>query len=508
MYKNKNIVMIIFSSIVVAIALVVFLLHRVLNCIEPYTLIEQSRGAALSPMNAVIIGVMLVTSLALIIVSYLLFRKNNSHKQIPVFIAIAATIGSMAIIASGHGMVEYHFSVFLVVAALGYYESVKIVLLSTILFAVQHIGGYFLAPELLCGTTEYPFKLLLIHACFLLLTSAVVITQIIVRKQTISAYKKEQDHANIIKGMMKSVNSMSGEVLGNLNSLEEGAKTSTHACQETTVAISHLVEASELQFSNTEKSAHMLQGVNDQTQIVIEQLDGSKNASQQTTEEAQQGIHVMTDTVEQMNAVVKSAEQMRLVVEKLESRSMEIERTLQLITEIASQTNLLALNAAIEAARAGEAGKGFAIVAEEVRKLADLSNQYAKQIATVVTGLRQDTASLGNEMHITEQRMSIGVKKVAESSVIFHTISDKVEHMSILLNQSFHMAEQIGKDVVEVNTFMMEMSESMANYKMNTENIASAAQRQLSTAKNFDIITVNLRRITEGLNEQINTVQI
>lgn len=81
MYKNKNIVMIIFSSIVVAIALVVFLLHRVLNWIEPYTLIEQSRGAALSPMNAVIIGAMLVTSLALIIVSYLLFRKNNSLDQ-------------------------------------------------------------------------------------------------------------------------------------------------------------------------------------------------------------------------------------------------------------------------------------------------------------------------------------------------------------------------------------------------------------------------------------------
>lgn len=81
MCKHKNIVMIVFSSIVIELVLVVFLLHRVLEWIEPYALIEQSLGAALSPMNAVIIGVMLLTSLTLIIVLYLLFRKNHSLDQ-------------------------------------------------------------------------------------------------------------------------------------------------------------------------------------------------------------------------------------------------------------------------------------------------------------------------------------------------------------------------------------------------------------------------------------------
>lgn len=508
MYKNKNVVMIGFSVIIVVIMLVVFLLHRVLGWIEPYTLIEQSRGAALSPVNGAILGVMMFIAIGLIVAAYVVFRKDNSHKAIPLLTAVSVTVASMALIASGHGMVEYHFSVFLVVAALGYYESPKIVLISTGLFAVQHIGGYFVAPELLCGVTDYPFKLLVIHALFLLLTSGVVITQIYVRKQTINKYKQEQDHINIIKDMMKSVNVTSSEVLKNINSLEAGARTSTHASQETKVAISHLVTAAEEQLSYTEKSRDMLNAVNEHTQTVIEQLDVSKNASQQTVQEAQMGIEVMTDTVEQMNMVVKSAGQMSGVVEKLENRSVEIEKTLQLITEIASQTNLLALNAAIEAARAGEAGKGFAVVADEVRKLADLSNQYAVQIANVVSGLRQDTASLASEMQVTEKSMSSGVTKVVESNAIFQTISEKVKQMGTLMSESFEMAEQIGKDVCDVSEYMTEISATVASYKNDTENIAHASERQLTTTEEFDQITVNLRQLTEDLDKQINDVQI
>lgn len=199
MYKNKNIVMILFSVVMSGITVAVFLLHRVFGWIEPYTLLEQSRGASLTPMNASIIFSLISISIGLIIASYILFRKNSSHTYIPMFTAISATIGSIALIASGHGLVEYHFSVFLVVAALGYYESVKIVVVSTMIFVAQHLLGYFFVPELLCGLTEYPFKLLLIHAFFLLLTSGVVITQILVRKHTIQQYKKKRIMLTLLK---------------------------------------------------------------------------------------------------------------------------------------------------------------------------------------------------------------------------------------------------------------------------------------------------------------------
>ncbi|MEK4427029.1 methyl-accepting chemotaxis protein [Solibacillus sp. FSL K6-1523] len=508
MYRNKNIVMMTFSLIVVGIAFFIFSLHHLLGWMEPYVLIEQSRGMALAPLHKGIIFTLFSIIILLLLTAFILYKKDNGHKYIPILTALVATLGSVTIVASGEGMVEYHFSVFMVVAALGYYESTKIIVLSTILFAVQHLGGYFLFPELLCGAAEYPFKLLLIHAGFLILTSAIVITQIIVRKRTIVEYKKEKDHADIIKAMMRSVNITSKEVLQNINFLEEGSSSTAMTSQNTKVAIEHLLVAADEQISYTDRSREMLIEVEKSTSTIIEQLNTSRMASYETTREALQGISVMTNTVEQMNSVVKSAEQMKQVVEKLENRSSEIEKTLQLITEIAAQTNLLALNAAIEAARAGEYGKGFAIVAAEVRKLADTSNQYAMGISEVITGLRQDTENLSKEMEMTENNMITGVNKVNESNEIFNTIYERVEEVGQLLGQSYTKAQQIGNNVGEVNQFITEMTMTVAGYRGNTENIIIAADHQLSTAEDFNKITIAMRKLTENLNKQIMDVQV
>lgn len=391
MRTGKNLVMIIFAAVVLAISVIVLFLHRVVGWIDLYTLMEQSRGQASSTAHLIVIAILMLISVITLITAVYLYRKDKEHSYIPYLIAISTTVGSMAIVSSGEGMVEYHFSVFMVVATLGYFENIKVILLSTILFAVQHFGGYFFMPELLCGTANYPFSLLMIHAFFLLLTSALVIIQIVVRDRHMAVLEKEKDHAEIIKEMMRNVNLTSNEVLLNVEMLENGAVTSTEASGETTIATKNLVKATEKQSNFILRSKEMLEDVKMSADTIIGQLDTSKHTSVETTDEAMQGIKVMTNTVEQMNTVVASANEMHRVVQQLENRSKDIETALLLITRISQQTNLLALNAAIEASRAGEAGKGFAVVADEVRKLADLSNQYATQISQVVKELRSDT---------------------------------------------------------------------------------------------------------------------
>lgn len=505
---SKNIVMMLLALIVFCISVLVLFLHRIVHWIEPYTLIEQSRGAALAPVDTGILVTLFLISGGALVASYIVFKKDKEHVAIPYLIMMSVTFGSMAIIAGGNGMVEYHFSVFMVVAALGYFENVRVVLISTVLFAVHHIGGHFLFPELLCGTSDYPFSLLLIHACFLVLTSAIVVTQIVVRDRIMSEMKKETDHASIIKSMMRDVNVMSHDVMSNLGKLEVGSYTSTEASQETKQAIQHLLAAAEEQIGYTSKSKEMLGEVHASTKKVNEHMQQAKQTSEQTMDEALKGVEVMTATVNQMNEVVQSAGQMNSVVEKLENRSKEIEVTLQLITEIAAQTNLLALNAAIEAARAGEAGKGFAVVADEVRKLADLSNQYAARISNVVKGLRSDTAQLSSEMKVTAQNMEVGVAKVDESNQIFNSIANRVEEVGERLADSFNMAKKIGTDVNDVSSFIVEMTSAVTSYRSDTENIASAADRQLDMAEDLKGITVHMRQLTENLTRQIKDVQI
>lgn len=508
MRTGKNLVMIGFAAVVLCISLLVLFLHRGVGWVEPYTLLEQSRGASSSTTHlAVILGLIAITVVTLV-AAIVLYKKNKEHSSIPFLIAISSTVGSMSIISAGEGMVEYHFSVFMVVAALGYFENIKVILLSTVLFALQHFGGYFFFPELLCGTTDYPFSLLLIHACFLILTSAVVITQIVVRDRHVSELEKEKNHAEIIKEMMRSVTLTSNEVLANVETLEMGSRTTASASQDTRTAIQHLLASAEKQSEATMKSKDMLEGVKQSANTIIEQLDISKDTSARTSTEATNGIEVMANTVEQMNTVVESANEMHKVVEQLENRSKDIEETLRHITKISEKTNLLALNAAIEASRAGEAGKGFAVVADEVRKLADLSSQYAASISKVVIGLRTDTAQLMKEMQHTEQSMSLGVNKVDESSVIFNNIVQRVEEISSLLNQSYEMADKIGDDVSNVTQFNATMIETVDDHRADTENIVTATDRQSQMAEEFEKVTKDLRKATENLNSQIENINI
>jgi methyl-accepting chemotaxis protein len=507
MRTGKNLVMIGFASIVLVIAGLVWFLHRVVGWIDSYTVLEQSRGGASTP-STIALALFFAVAIGTLIASIALYRMNKEHKVMPLLLGISTTVGAMAIIASGDGMVEYHFAVFMVIAALAYFENIKVILVSTILFAVQHLGGYFFLPEIICGTTDYPFSLLLIHACFLILTSAVVITQIVVRNRHLASLEEQTNHAQIIKNMMHDVGNTSDYVLQNINTLQQGAVTTTTASQETKAALQHLLSAAEEQLDYSEKSRDMLLKVNENADEIIRQLNDSKESSVITTESALQGIEVMKNTVEQMNAVVSSADQVHLVVEKLETRSKEIEVTLQLMTEISAQTNLLALNAAIEAARAGDAGKGFAVVAEEVRKLADLSNQYGQKVSQVVKSLQEDTAELTKEMQITETTMATGVEKVNSSSEIFTQIVDKVENISNQLSTSYEMAENIGSNVEEIRVFINEMSQAVATYREDTEDIAKAADKQLSMAEEFKRVTATMRETTENLNRQIRDIQI
>mgnify|MGYP003367324253 CR=1 FL=1 len=508
MRTGKNLVMIWFSAIVVAIGVIVYCIHHLFDLVNPASIVEQTRGASLEPVNVLAIVVLFAIAIVPLFMSIYLFKKNKEHAWLPMLVTVSMTFGSMAIIASGEGLVEYHFSVFMVVAALAYYENLKVIILATVLFAVHHIGGYFFMPEIICGTSSYSFGLLLIHAIFLLLTSGVIITQIIVRERFVAQLEKEKDHALIIKDIMRSVQDTTTEVENNLNFLEQAAMNTKDASHLTKNAITHLVEAANAQIEGTNRSIEMLEEVQASTADITGHLDDSRAKSQQTMSEALEGIGVMKNTVEQMGEVKETTTNMTQVVEQLENRSTQIEETLQLITEIATQTNLLALNAAIEAARAGDAGKGFAVVADEVRKLADLSNQYAGKIAEVVNGLRIDTKNLSQEMQGMVTKMDIGVQKVNDSNVIFETIADRVDEVSRSLEKSYEMANIISDDVSNVELFLKEMAQGVANYQKDTEHIAMTADNQLAMVDEVNETTSYMRRVTENLVMQVSKTQM
>ena len=191
MIIKKNIIMMYFSLFVIVISGIVHFLHRSISWLDDYLYIMLSeRGGSLEAYLLVILFLLPILSLGVAFVAY---RRNPAHPLVPLFITLSLTFGSISLIAGGNGMIEYHFSIFMVLAALAYFEQTKLILISTVIFAIQHLGGYFTVPGLVCGIADYPFSVLLIHAVFLIFTSAVIILQIQVRQSYYAQLKKEKD---------------------------------------------------------------------------------------------------------------------------------------------------------------------------------------------------------------------------------------------------------------------------------------------------------------------------
>ena len=227
---------------------------------------------------------------------------------------------------------------------------------------------------------------------------------------------------------------------------------------------------------------------------VVANAESTREAATDAASVSDQGAATTDDACQTINALAKTVNTSAGHVERLGERSAEISRITGVIREIADQTNLLALNAAIEAARAGEQGRGFAVVADEVRKLAERTSNATTEIGGMLNGIRNETETAVQGMRSGAEQVKNGVDLVSKASEVLRSI-----------NRDMHATVQRVGDITHASS---EQQSAMTQLAKNVELVAAMTDQNVAVVGQTRTSVSELNSVSERLHKAVRQFSI
>ena len=270
-----------------------------------------------------------------------------------------------------------------------------------------------------------------------------------------------RSHADAVSGAAERTANSSGEIARSSQSQSEAASSMAAAVEETTVGIDHI--------STNAREA--------------------REISARSGELSAQGGDLVQTVVVEMGEISRAVTASASAVEELGRRSDEISSIVEVIKEIADQTNLLALNAAIEAARAGEQGRGFAVVADEVRKLAERTGKSTQQISSMIVSIQDETQA-------AVEAMKAGVAKVGRGVELTSQAGDAMAEVR-------RGADQVVDVVRDISEALREQTAASTDIARNVETIAQMAEENSAAVAENHATTEQLEKLAAALQSEV-----
>ena len=235
-----------------------------------------------------------------------------------------------------------------------------------------------------------------------------------------------------------------------------------------------------------------MNGLSNSAQEVAQNANTAAEAATTARQEARNSNIVVNDTVDSINHLAEEVGNAAGVIEELENESQIIGNVVNVIRDITEQTNLLALNAAIEAARAGEHGRGFAVVADEVRTLAQRTQGSTEEIKTIIEKLQQQTKNAVNVMnegrvkaeHSVELASKAGESLVAIDSAV-QTVTDMVQQIAMATENQTNVTSDINNNIISINEHAMSVLRESEKVNASSKGLEEQALRLEELAYQF-----------------------
>jgi methyl-accepting chemotaxis protein len=255
-----------------------------------------------------------------------------------------------------------------------------------------------------------------------------------------------------------------------------------------------MAAGSQEQTTQSEEIARAVEQMAKSIAVNSESAGEAAHTAEKAKGAAEQGGKVVLDTVSGMKQIANVVRESAGTIQNLGKSSDQIGEIIGVIEHIADQTNLLALNAAIEAARAGEQGRGFAVVADEVRKLAEQTTKATKQIAGMIQQIQSDS-------HGAVRTMANATKQVDEGIVL-------ADHAGASLQEIVEISNKVTHMVTQIAVANEEQSSTSEQISKNMEAIASVTQQTSSGTQQIARAAEDLNRLTETLQSLVNQFKL